>query len=433
MRYARFICSLVTIVPLTAMTQTLPPDAGNTPQEASSFRFGGRGSTESLSSPQDIDFFKFNINTDRKDPTHDTSGNLSVTFSQKAPPGANPQSGWRIDLYAQEDLANSLYTTTLPETSLKANFEQGLSPGTYYFKITSIDNTFFPAAEYTVLGSWKEDTHYEKQPNNDPEHATAIKANEVYYGNLSSADDIDSYQFSLQVPDLVTISLTQTIPGADSTLGWQLSLIGQTQQIIEIPSTTLGNSLQVNLNAGTHYFSVSPLLQEVQDTEGQILVEKKAPLGRSYQIQVQAASVPPPAVECPFGYTYAQNPQTLHWGIFPTPCDVPVGWISSSTAPTDYEVCPSPHATYKTTAEGVGTLQIPLLDYTDEIGNAYVLRVDMQNAVPFAFPPSQFQVLMDKLKVIRFTQAEIQDIEPPPVEAPVETPPVETPIEIPTP
>ncbi|NJO14319.1 MAG: hypothetical protein HC877_00800 [Thioploca sp.] len=143
MRYARFICSLVTIVPLTAMAQTLPLDAGNTPQEASSFRFGGRGSTESLSSPQDIDFFKFNINTDRKDPTHDTSGNLSVTFSQKAPPGANPQSGWRIDLYAQEDLANSLYTTTLLETSLKANFEQGLSPGIYYFKITSIDNTFF--------------------------------------------------------------------------------------------------------------------------------------------------------------------------------------------------------------------------------------------------------------------------------------------------
>jgi hypothetical protein len=143
MRYARFICGLVTIVPLTAMAQTtIPPDAGNTPQEANSFKLGGKGSTESLSSAQDVDFFKFTINTDRKDPTHDTSGNLSVTFSQKAPPGANPQSGWQINLYAQEDLANSLYTTTLPETSLKATFEQGLSPGTYYFKITSIDNTF---------------------------------------------------------------------------------------------------------------------------------------------------------------------------------------------------------------------------------------------------------------------------------------------------
>jgi len=428
MRYARFICGLVTIVPLTAMAQTtLPPDAGNTPQEANSFKLGGKGSTESLSSAQDVDFLKFTINTDRKDPTHDTSGNLSVTFSQKAPPGANPQSGWRVDLYAQEDLANSLYTTTLPETSLKAIFEQGLSPGTYYFKITSIDNTFFPAAAYTLLGIWKEDAHYEKQPNNDPEHATAIKANEIYYGNLSSVDDIDSYKVSLQVPDLVTISLTQTIPGADSTLGWQLSLIGQTQQTIEIPSTTLGNSLQVNLNAGTHYFSVGPMLQEIQDSEGNNLVEKKTPVGRSYQIQVQAASVPPPQVECPFGYTYAQNPQTLHWGIFPTPCDIPMGWVSSPIAPTDYEVCPSPHATYKTSLEGVGTLQIPLLDYTDEIGNAYVLRVQMQNAIPFAFPPSQFQVLMDKLQVIRLTPAEIQNIEPPPVE----TPPVVTPVEIP--
>jgi hypothetical protein len=435
MRYAIFLCGVVAITPITVIAQE---DVGNTPQESGKFRFGGRGSTETLLSPQDIDFYKFDIKTDRKDPTHDTSGNLRVIFSQKPPPNANsaPQSGWQIDLYAQDDLANSLYTATLPESSLKTDFEVGLSPNTYYFKISSVDSTFFPAAEYNLLGKWEENAHYEKQPNNDPDHATAVKANEVYYGNLSSVDDIDFYKFSLQVPDLVTISLTQTTPGADSMIGWQLSLVGQPQPPMNIPSTVLGNSFQINLNAGTHYFSVSPMPQVPEDTESEELVEKKAPIGRPYQIQVQAASVPPPPVECPFGYIYAQNPQTLHWGIFPTPCDIPIGWVSSLTAPTDYEVCPSPHASYKTNSEsGVGTLQIPLLDYTDEIGNAYVARIELQNAVPFEFPPSQFQVLMDKLRVIRFTQAEIQDVEPPaeipPVETPVETPPVETPTETP--
>jgi hypothetical protein len=413
MRYAIFICS-VAMTPLTAIAQTLPTDVGNTPNEAGNFRFGGKGSAESLSSPQDIDFYKFIIKTDSKDPTHDTSGNLKVTFSQKPPPNANssPQSGWRIDLYAQDDLANSLYTSTLPESSLKTDFEVGLSPNTYYFKISSMDSTFFPAADYNLLGNWEENAHYEKQPNNDPEHATAIKVNEIYYGNLSSVNDIDCYQFSLQVQDLATISLTQEVPGIDSTIGWQQCLVDP-HQCINIPSGTKGNSFQVNLNAGTYYFCVDPMPQPQEDTESEELVEKKAPIGRIYQVQVQAASVPPPQVECPFGYLYAQNPQTLHWGIFPTPCDVPVGWVSSLTAPTDYEVCPSPHATYQTNSDGVGTLQIPLLDYTDEIGNAYVVRVEMQNAVPFAFPPSQFQVSMDKLRVIRSTPAEIQDVEPP--------------------
>ncbi len=31
--------------------------------------------------------------------------------------------------------------------------------------------------------------------------------------------------------------------------------------------------------------------------------------------------------------TYAQNPETLEWEIFPTPCDVPQGWRSSMTNP----------------------------------------------------------------------------------------------------
>ena len=33
MRYAMFICSVVTITPLTAIAQTLPTDVGNTPNE----------------------------------------------------------------------------------------------------------------------------------------------------------------------------------------------------------------------------------------------------------------------------------------------------------------------------------------------------------------------------------------------------------------
>ncbi|OQW92740.1 MAG: hypothetical protein BWK78_00730 [Thiotrichaceae bacterium IS1] len=46
---------------------------------------------------------------------------------------------------------------------------------------------------------------------------------------------------------------------------------------------------------------------------------------------VTSTTQPPP--QCPKEIIYGQNPETKNWYTFSTPCDVPKGWLSSSTQP----------------------------------------------------------------------------------------------------
>ncbi|MDM8562017.1 hypothetical protein QUF54_01535 [Candidatus Marithioploca araucensis] len=404
------VFGLIGITPLA----TAGEDVSDTLEGAK--KMSSRGVKETLLSAIDVDFYKFTISTDRKNPDHDTSGNITVTLSQKAPPSLNPNSGWQVELYSETNLAKALYTAALPETSLKVKFEQGLSPGNYYFRMSSLDSVVFPAAEYTLASQWEENAYYERQPNDEPDDATAITVNETYYGNISSESDIDVYRFGLQAPDLVTISLSQKTPGIDSTLGWQVGLFSQ-PQTVDVLSTALSGTLEVNLDIGMHYLFVKSLPQpeevsqddeEAEDETAQ-KKEKTAPVGRPYQLVVNASSAPQAQEDCPFTFIYAQNPLTNRWASFPTPCDVPVGWFSQETAPETYEVCPSPHATYTLpkmdelgTITQQGKVKIPLLDFKDELGNVMVLRVELQqmpNTDPIQFTP-------DMLKLIRTIEAE---------------------------
>ncbi len=408
------VFGLIGITPLAAADE----DVSDTLEGAKKI---GNSVKETLLSAIDVDFYKFTISTDRKNPDHDTSGNITVILSQKAPPSLNPNSGWQVELYSETNLAKALYTAALPETSLEVKFEQGLSPGNYYFRVSSLDSVVFPAAEYTLASQWEENAYYERQPNDYPDDATAITVNETYYGNISSESDIDFYRFGLQAPDLVTISLSQKTPGIDSTLGWQVGLFSQ-PQTVDVSSTALSGTLQANLDVGMHYLFVKPLPQteevsqddeeadEAEDETSQ-KEEKTAPVGRTYQLVVNVPSAPPAQENCPFAFTYAQNPLTNRWASFPTPCDVPVGWFSQETAPETYEVCPSPHATYTPpqmdelgTITQQGRVKIPLLDFKDDQGNVTVLRVELQqmpNTDPIQFTPD-----MSTLKLIRTIEAE---------------------------
>lgn len=407
-RNTLFFSMLCATIPVATVAQDTGDTVGNTPGDAKTTTYNGR-LRETLSSPTDVDFFRFSVRTDRDNPEHDTSGNLTVNFSQKAPPGTNPNSGWRVELYSENDLANSLYSAILPETRLEIEFEQGLSPNTYYYKVSSVDNQVFPAAEYTLNSTWKEDTHYEKPPNDTADTATAIKANENYYGNLSSASDVDFYRISLTAPDAaVTVRLTQDSPGADSTIGWQLSLLSPTlpeQEIVNIPLTKLsGTTPQLSLEAGVHYIYVKALPQTSEVSEDGKTADKSeeelAPIGKSYKIIVNAPTVPQPPTECEFIFTYAQHPGTHRWATFATPCEVPAGWYSTQTPPETSEVCPSPHASYtfpKTNDDGSvqpGVAKIPLLDYEDDTGK-YIFRVELQqdNNNPILFQLGDVKVV----------------------------------------
>ncbi len=56
--------------------------------------------------------------------------------------------------------------------------------------------------------------------------------------------------------------------------------------------------------------------------------------------------------------TYAQNPETLEWAAFSTPCDVPEDWITATAIPADGEVVPV-IAPYDGTADDAGTITLP--------------------------------------------------------------------------
>lgn len=338
-------------------------------------RISGR-KTSALSSATDVDFFTFSIRKDSKNPDHDTSGNMTVNLSQKSPPGTQPKSGWRLDLYSGTDLGNSLYTAMLPETSLSVQFEQGLSPGTYYYKISSLDSEMAPTKEYTLKHTWEESKNYEKNPNDQPSTATPINLNEAYWGNLSTSKDADFYRFGLLNNDHIILTFQQDAPGANATIGWRVGLFSENSlsvpiQTADMPATTKSVVLEADLTIGVYYVRVIPLPQpEPTDTSGNSgdsgstgdsgnsgsgdssttgstnkPDSEKAPIGQRYQLTVKAVTFTGGNL-CPLTMMYGQNPTTMHWTAFPSECDVPPGWFSTTIAPIDFDVCPAPRVVY---------------------------------------------------------------------------------------
>lgn len=412
MRYSPiFLSGLLVFIPPTVLGQE---DVGDKPANAEKMSTKSK-ERDTLLSPADIDFYEMKI--------RDNSGHITVNFSQEAPPGANPNSGWRLDIYAEEDLANSLYTVVLPETGLEVELEQGLGPGVYYYKVSSISDQVFPEAEYTIKNSWEEGDNYEIQPNDSPDTATPIRANEAFQGNLSSMQDIDFFRFVSQAPDLVTMTLTQDNPAADPETGWVLSLLNPAQEV-QMPSTALNTTLQVQMEANVPYYirvgSFSPPqpVDNNGDSENggnnegvdnapaiEQLTELMAPVGRPYKLTINAPNAPAPGTECPFDFVYAQNPVTFGWITALSACDVPAGWLTQSEPPADFEVCPSPHAKYTLSTpdeNGVvtpGKLLIPLMDLKDEVGNEFVFRIEMQQLMEKL--PEKYQFELTGAKFIR--------------------------------
>lgn len=385
----RYLTLLISLFIFSMSSLVLAQEEENdTPDGADRTSASGR-KTEELYAPEDVDFFRFDIREDRNNPEHNTSGNLTVHFSQNDPPESDINVGWRVDLYAEEDLANSLYTAIMPETQLELTFEQALAPGRYYYKISSLNAEKVPSKEYTLDGSWEESEFYEKPPNKTPNTATPLKVNNLYTGHLSTDKDIDFYKFALTTNDTVTLLFKQDTPGADATVGWNVSLfaensVGSPLQEVKVPATRKSALLQADLGVGSYYIRVLALTET-----------KKAPKGRNYQLQVTAPTTVAGNL-CPKVFTYAQNPVSTRWVAFPSHCDVPRGWYSTQMLLPAIESCPSPYTIYRASD---GSLRIPAVEAFGETGESMgVWRVNLQQIPAETF---LLEVLTDTLRQIQ--------------------------------
>lgn len=379
----------LTTMPAAVIAQDGEQEKNDSPADAQRVSTSAK-IRNTLSSAKDVYYYRIDVRKNPDNPEYDPSGNLTVDFSQKAPPGGNPKSGWRFDLYSERDLANSLYTVLWPETTISTAFEIGLGVGRYYYKVSSLDSEDFSDKEYTIKNSWEESPYFEKSPNEEPETATPVIPNQGYFGNLSVVEDVDFYRFSLDTADSVTITLSQATPGNDSNSGWAFNLLTQPDQVVKMASTELQSApLQADLQPGIYYVRVGSFpdpttsnsgsddgTNDGKDSSASVSSSKnKAVVGRRYQLLVNVASAPATPVECTSGVIYGQHPITLKWISFPSTCEVPKGWLTTPTTPEEFQECPVcpicppiPHAsyTYKSTQDGL--LEIPIVDLKMEDG-----------------------------------------------------------------
>lgn len=368
MRYLMglLVCSLAIIPTLTIADNPITSEANDTPTGASRFSASGRDYKDSLYSASDVDFFKVSVNT---------PGNLTVHLGQKAP-GVNPNLAWQVDIYSEDDLASSFYTTKLQETSLSTEFEIGLDKGTFYIKVASSHPEFAPLGGYILNGYFEESDYFEKTPNNTPELATAITPGQIYSGNVSMAATADYYRFSLTADDTITVSLSQTTPGLNPNIGWVLSLYSQETlsaplQEVALPETIKSAALSASLPAGVYYVRAGSLDSNT------------ASIGR-YQLQVTALNTGVDTGVCAQVLAYAQNPMTNNWVVFPTPCDVPVGWFTTLSIPDnvgDLSTVTDPqHASVMPiSADGTTfSLKVPAVDVPNASGGIDVFSTEIQ-------------------------------------------------------
>ena len=335
-----------------------------------------------LSSTGDVDYFSFFLQS---------SGKLTVTLESETL-GNDPNAGWRVDLYTDDNVQDSLNFLVLPETMLTQTFEQGVTGapdgrGTrYYLKVSSLSAEKLPIQPaYLITGNFEEGAGYEEERNNEPANATNITLNKEFKGTLSSAQDVDYYIFGLEQDDFVSIQFRQDHPGANADIGWGIGLFSQRDvsaplkgQQLNLPEATLDLGLQpppletnpnVNLEKGVYYLKVFSMNEE------------SAPNSR-YYLKVNGSSAPGDV--CAQVISYAQNPNTFRWYEFATACDVPVGWPTTGAAPEGFG------GTIPTYASKGEMLTIPELNILEDGEIVGVFSVKLRSTG--AYPDMQFSI-----------------------------------------
>lgn len=367
----------------TETPTTTATNADNVPQGANRFSASGRGVERELGSVADVDFYKLTLRD---------SGNLTLELSQKNP-RTNAAIGWRADLYSENDLAHSMTTVLMPETALSSKKQLGLTNGNYYIKVSSLNLEAPALTTYNVKASFDKGDNFEKAPNQNPATATPLQFNQRYLGNLSYTSEVDYYRFSLTADDLVSITLNQDNPGVNSTLGWTLTLFSAQSLDVPLQSINMTETMSaaslppsLPLTAGVYFLRVNSINpQEVSE--------------HSYQLTVNATSQGDPTIVCAQVIAYGQHPVTQRWVAFPTPCDVPIGWVSQIAAPAGVNLQATSSMKRPYFASDTSLLDIPAVEIPDATGAIEVYQAQLR--LISTQPTYQFELVPSSLATVK--------------------------------
>ncbi len=362
---------------------TTTDETDNMPQGANRFSMGGKSVEKNLDSVADVDFFKFSL----RDP-----GNIVLELSQKAP-RTDSSIGWRVDLYSGKDLAHGIATILAPETALSSTVQQGLGKGDYYIKISSLNPQNPALTPYNLKATFEKGDYFEKSPNQTPANATIAQFNQRYVGNLSYTSEVDYYRFSLTADDLVSIKLNQDNPGVNSTLGWTLTLFSSQSldvplQSVNMTETMTSASLPASLplTAGVYYLRVNSL-------------NPQGVSSNNYQLTVNATSQGDPNMVCAEVIAYGQHPVTARWVAFPTPCDIPVGWVSQLTPPEGVSLQATASMKRPRFAAETSLLDIPAVEIPNATGIIEVYQAQLR--LISTQPTYQFELVPSSLAAVK--------------------------------
>lgn len=165
--------------------------------------------TGNLTTPNDVDYFKFSTNDKRK---------IWITFSHNK---TNLESTlWTMHLFGNTD--DSLLE--IRSTGENANITSDslrLPAGDYYIQINS---DYWSDLDYTFcVYSQSEGAETENEDNGDYERATKIDLGSSIIGNMQSSSDIDFYYFDLKNASSIRVDFTHPKIDDTSTF-WKLEL-----------------------------------------------------------------------------------------------------------------------------------------------------------------------------------------------------------------
>ncbi len=197
----------------------------------------------SLMDGNDIDWFKFNINS---------AGTVNISFSRDYIGSGGTY--WMMYIYDANvtELTNYSFSgDRMSDTRGKI----GLPAGTYYIKIDDYNSSDL---DYSFVVNYTQANNWETEVNNSLGTADVIDANMTKYGSLMSGADVDWYKYTVSKTGTITLRFSHDY--VDSGMQyWRMQLYnsnGEEQESFNYYGNTTQDDEVLNLTSGVYYLKV---------------------------------------------------------------------------------------------------------------------------------------------------------------------------------